>query len=115
MKAFKMSSTTGSRPIFLAMSMGFTLLASAGDGTLEPFLGPPKIEMQQLFQGQRFPNVAVATDGTVLASWGNDDVKIRRSTDGGAQWSEPATLMEGGFQGGGLTVDTVSGDGFAFI
>ena len=66
------------------MSMGFTLLASAGDGTLEPFLGPPKIEMQQLFQGQRFPNVAVATDGTVLASWGNDDVKIRRSTDGGA-------------------------------
>ena len=115
MKAFKMSSTTGSSPIFLAMSMGFTLLVSAGDGALEPFLGPPKIEMQQLFQGQRFPNVAVATDGTVLASWGNDDVKIRRSTDGGAQWSEPATLMEGGFQGGGLTVDTVSGDVFAFI
>jgi sialidase-1 len=58
----------------------------AEEGRLEPFLGPARIEMQQLFFGQRFPNVVVCQDGSVLATWGNDGVVARRSEDGGAHW-----------------------------
>ena len=39
-------------------------LAEAG---IDAFLGEAKFEMQKLFDGERFPNVVVATDGTVVA------------------------------------------------
>ena len=42
----------------------------AVEGPIDPFLGEAKFEMQQLFTGERMPNVVVATDGTVLATWG---------------------------------------------
>jgi sialidase-1 len=99
--------------ILSTLQMPSSILAE--EGRLEPFLGPARIEMQQLFFGQRFPNVVVCQDGSVLATWGNDGVVARRSEDGGAHWSEPTLIMEGGFQGGGLTVDRVSGDVIAFI
>ena len=37
------------------------------EGELGPFLGEPRFDMQQVFAGDRFPNVVVATDGSVLA------------------------------------------------
>ena len=85
------------------------------EGGLAPFLGEPKFEIQQVFNGGRFPNVAVATDGTVLAVFGKDGVGLRRSEDGGKTWGEPIPVANPGFMGGGVTVDEGTGDILAFI
>lgn len=82
------------------------------EGPLEPFLGTPILELAHVFDRDRFPNVVVATDGSVLAVWGG--VGLRRSTDGGRTWGEPITIAPG-FMGGGVTVDEVSGDVLAFV
>ena len=85
------------------------------EGDLEPFLGEPAFAIQQVFDGGRFPNVAVATDGTVLAVFGKDGVRLRRSEDGGETWGEEIVIAGSGFMGGGVTVDEASGDILAFI
>ena len=82
------------------------------EGKLEPFLGDPHMDMQQVFKGGRFPNVVVATDGTVLAFWSG--VKVRRSEDGGKTWGDEI-LAGKGFMGGGVTVDETTGDILAFV
>jgi len=90
-------------------------ITSAGnpaEGQLKPFMGKPSLEMTQVFKGGRFPNVAVAVDGTVLAVW--NGVKVRRSEDGGARWG-PEILIGKGFMGGGVTVNEKTGDVFAFV
>jgi sialidase-1 len=68
--------------------------------------------MQQVFKGDRFPNVVIATDGSVLAVWGG--VKVRRSEDSGKTW-EPEILVGKGHMGGGVTVNEINGDIFAFV
>lgn len=83
------------------------------DGKLQPFLGEPRFENQRLFDGQRFPNVVVATDGTVLASWGSQNVRVRRSEDGGNSWG-PEIAVGDGIHGGGMIVDQRSGDVLLF-
>lgn len=85
------------------------------EGELESFLGEPALEMTQLFTSERFPNVTVAVDGTVLASWGNSKVSLKRSEDGGKSWSDEIVIAQPGFQAGGLTVDETSGDVIAFV
>lgn len=85
------------------------------EGGLKPFLGPPEMEMSQVFQGERFPNVVVTLDGTVLASFGNRKVVARRSEDGGKTWGDVVTIADPGFQGGGMTVDETSGNILAFV
>jgi len=85
------------------------------DGDLAPFLGKPKLEMQQLFRGERFPNVVVALDGTVVATWGSRSVRARRSEDGGKTWGPPITIAAPGFQGGGTIVDETTGEIIAFV
>ena len=90
-------------------------VTSAGhpaEGEIKPFLGAAKLEMHQVFKGGRFPNVAVAVDGTVLAVWGG--VKVCRSEDGGKTWG-PEILIGKGFMGGGVTVDEKTGDVLAFV
>ncbi|MCX6996846.1 MAG: sialidase family protein, partial [Kiritimatiellaeota bacterium] len=100
----------------------FALLAACGaalaaegmpagkfEGKLEPFLGEPKFDLQQVSKGQRLPNVVVATDGTVLAAWGWGGVRVRRSEDGGKTW-EPEIAIGKGLLSGGVTVDEKSGD-----
>lgn len=82
------------------------------EGDLTDFLSPATFESQQLFGKERFPNVVVAMDGTVLAAW--NGVQVRRSTDGGVTWGEPIRIGEG-IMGGGFTVDEVSGEILAFI
>lgn len=85
------------------------------EGELKPFLGAPHMEMEQVFQEQRFPNIVVTMDGTILASFGSSEVMVRRSTDGGATWGPSISIAKPGFQGGGMTVDETNGDILAFV
>mgnify|MGYP002816122355 CR=1 FL=1 len=85
------------------------------EGPLQAYLGKPKLEMTKLFDQQRFPNVVVTTQGTVLATFGSKSVRARRSTDGGKTWGPPLSIATPGFQGGGTTVDETSGDVLAFV
>ena len=91
---------------------GQTAHGLPAEGRLEAFRGAAEFALQPLFSGGRFPNVVVATDGTVLAFWGG--VKLRRSEDGGQSWSPDITVGEG-FMSGGVTVDENRGDVLAFL
>ena len=99
-----------------AVCLNMTLVSGVGaknmEGALDPFLGKPQMEQQTVFSGNRFPNVVVAMDGTVLAFW--DGVKVRRSEDAGQTWGEEI-LVGQGFMGGGVTVDENTGAIFAFV
>ncbi len=90
-------------------------VAAEQEGPLKPFLGDPRMELKQVFEGGRFPNVVVTKDGTVLACFGSEGVSVRRSEDGGKTWGEAITIANPGFQGGGMTVDENSGDVLAFV
>jgi sialidase-1 len=110
------------KPIHLPVIAIFTALCAslpAADrvleGPLDPFLGQPRMEIQQLFQNERFPNVVVTLDGTVLATWGSRHIRARRSEDGGKTWGEDITIANPGFQGGGTTVDESTGNILAFV
>jgi len=86
----------------------------AVEGTIKVFRGTPKLDMQQVFGGERFPNVVVATDGTVLATWGSASLRVRRSEDGGESWGDTITVGRG-IQAGGAIVDEASGDVLVFV
>ena len=102
------------------------------EGSIEPFQGPAKFEIQHLFarqtpaerSGGRYPIMGVAVDGTVLVTWGStggpDDwwqhgFQVRRSEDGGKTWHKAITIANPGWNAGGLTVDETSGDILAFV
>jgi sialidase-1 len=86
-----------------------------GKDPLAPFLNAPALETQRLFKDQRYPNVVVTIQGTVLAVWGNDGVVVRRSEDGGKTWGSAISVSKKGYHGGGTTVDTTSGDVLIFV
>ena len=92
-----------------------TAAGKPSEGELASFLGAPRFEMAQVFQNERFPNVVVAVDGTVLALWGNQSVRARRSEDGGKTWGPEIVVADPGFQGGGAIVNEKTGDVFAFV
>lgn len=73
-----------------------------------------ELVMTPVFKGERFPNIVVAVDGTLIASWGSSSVRVRRSRDGGHTWGDVITIAKG-FQCGGLTVDEMTGHVIAFI
>ncbi len=77
--------------------------------------GQPVIELQQLFSGERFPNVVIAKDGSVIATWGSKNIRVRRSEDGGKTWGPEVTVTNPGFQGGGAIVDESTGDILMFV
>ena len=87
--------------------------------------GKPFFETQLLYTSERFPNVAVAMDGTVVTTWGRNSHQVRRSEDGGRTWGPLITVSAHnwwqnrfpghGFQGGGLTVDENTGDILTFV
>lgn len=85
------------------------------EGTIDPFLGKPRMDMRQVFTNERFPNIVVTLKGTILATWGNSHIRARRSEDGGATWGREITIAKPGFQGGGTTVDETTGDILAFV
>jgi sialidase-1 len=78
--------------------------------TEEPFF-----EMQEIFQGQRFPNIVVGMDGTVLAFRGeNNPLEVRRSEDGGKSWGPVIQVGTGQGTMGAAVVDEGSGDIMVF-
>ena len=92
------------------------------EGKIEPFLGEAKFEIQPMFDRGRIPNVAVATDGTVLATHGGTvtypaggrGLLLHRSEDGGRTWGKTITLSKRDLTSGGMVVDETSGDILAF-
>jgi len=106
-------------PFSLLLLVGMAASIAAGEaareGKLAPFLGEAKFAMQQVFKGERFPNIVVALDGTVLATWGSRSVRVRRSGDAGTTWGQEIVIAKPGFQGGGTTVDEETGDVLAFV
>jgi sialidase-1 len=77
---------------------------------LEPFF-----EMQQVYEGQRFPSVVVALDGTVLAfRAAASPVQVRRSEDGGATWGPIIEVGGDRSNLGAAIVDERSGDIMVF-
>jgi sialidase-1 len=84
------------------------------EGKLESFLGKPEFKKEVLFKGERFPNVNVALNGTVIATWGRHGFQVRLSKDGGSTWKDMFKVEGPGFHGGGLTVDEKTGDVLGF-
>ena len=91
---------------------GITAAGHPAEGKLESFIGEPKFDMQQVHEGDRFPNALVAVDGTVLAVW--NGVKVRRSEDGGDTWG-PEIMVAKGFMGGGAIVNETNGEVLVFV
>lgn len=81
--------------------------------TLDPHTGDAAFDQVHLFEGQRFPCVAVGTDGTVIATWGAQKLLSRRSVDGGATWEDEVHFGDG-ISGGGVVVNDANGEVFAF-
>ncbi len=84
------------------------------EGPLAPFMGEARFDSALIIEGERFPNVVIGTDGTVLATWGTTNVLVRRSEDGGENWG-PEIPIGPGIHGGGVVVDESSGDIQAFV
>ena len=89
-----------------------TAAGHPAEGKLDSFLGEPKLDIRQVHKGDRFPNVVVAVDGTVLALW--NGVKVRRSEDGGGTWG-PEIMVGKGRMGGGAIVNETNGEILAFV
>lgn len=97
---------------FLAM-----LLTVAAPAAAEVAGGEPFFEMQQVYEGKRFPSVVVAMDGAVLAFRADRDtcpIQVRRSADGGATWGEIVQVGDENIHMGAAIVDEGSGDIMAF-
>ncbi len=94
---------------------GVTTAGKPAEGDLTPFLGPARFDTRQIFKSERFPNVVVTNEGTVLATWGNKRFTVRRSEDGGSTWGAEITVAEPGFHGGGALVDERTGDVLVFV
>ena len=104
-------------PNLLPAVAGDAPMTSAGhpaEAGIDVFLGEPKLDMQQVFSDERFPNIVVASDGTVLATWGKTSLRVRRSRDGGSTWGDTITVGPG-IQAGGAIVDETSGDILVFV
>lgn len=101
--------------MILAGLSGKSVSAADVEGPIDPFLTEPVLDLQPVFDGERFPNVVVTTKGTVLATFGTSSVRARRSEDAGKTWGDVITIAKPGFQPGGLTVDETSGDIIAFV
>jgi sialidase-1 len=76
--------------------------------------GQPFFDVQQIFDDERLPNVITAKDGTVIAVWGWNNVRVRRSEDGGKTWG-PEIPIGRGLNSGGAIVDETTGDILVFI
>lgn len=82
---------------------------------LRAYLGKADCQNDVLFTGERFPNIVVTTRGTVLAVWGSETVRCRRSEDGGHTWSQEILIAKPGFHAGGAIVDETNGHILVFV
>jgi sialidase-1 len=75
----------------------------------------PAFVTQELFRNNRFPNVAIAIDGTVLAFCAqNQPLTLRRSEDGGHSWSAIIQVSEQPGTLGAAVVDESTGHVLVF-
>ncbi len=95
---------------FIMLNLTAGGILPGAEGPLTPFLDAPELTIQSLFEGERFPNIVVTKAGTVLASWGSDQMRVRRSEDGGQTWGQSIVVAPVAFHGGGTTVDETTGD-----
>ena len=102
--------------LFLGILISFTPLTarerSSAEGDLKPYLSEPVLDIVSVHKGNRFPNIVVAMDGTLLAVW--NGVVVKRSEDGGKTWGETISVGKG-FMGGGVTVNERNGEIIAFV
>ena len=87
---------------------------SPTEGPLQPFLGDPEMELRKIFSDERFPNIVASMDGTLVATWGSDTIRVRRSSDGGRSWG-PEIPIGSGMHGGGALVNETDGELFIFF
>jgi sialidase-1 len=109
----------------ICLSSQPTASAKAADGSLKPFQGEAKFEIQPVFEAGRLPNVVVTANGTVMVThgaydgknkeWWDKGVQVRRSEDGGKTWGEPIPVANPGWNAGGAIVDETSGDVLVFV
>lgn len=89
---------------------GGGIAAAAWHGEADPFF-----EMQEVYEGQRFPSIVVTTQGTVLAFRAqNAPIEVRRSEDGGETWGPIIEVGGGEAHLGAAVVDSESGDVMVF-
>ena len=95
----------------------FTACSEKGEPENPFWMGEERLEIQQLFEDERLPNIVTTTEGTVLATWGRWDYKVRRSEDGGETWGPEIHVGSGDnwVHGGGTTVDENTGDILTFL
>lgn len=98
-----------------------------GRGNDNPFWneGMQFFEARRLYASERFPNVVVAMDGSIVTTWGDNTHQVRRSEDGGNTWGPLITVSKynwwqtaypgPGIHGGGAIVDENSGDIIVFV
>jgi sialidase-1 len=94
---------------------GRVVAQSSVEGDVDSFLRLSRLELNQVFTSQRFPNVVVTLEGVVVATFGSDGVRAKRSEDGGLTWGEEIEIASPGFQGAGTTVDEATGDLLTFV
>jgi sialidase-1 len=72
-------------------------------------------DSQELFRNNRFPNLVIARDGSVLAFCGqNQPLALRRSDDGGESWSDLIPISNQPGTMGAAVVDESSGHVLVF-
>jgi sialidase-1 len=101
-------------PLYLLLTVTFFQSCKSAENARGRKKRIPVFDVQQLFADERFPNVVVATDGTVVATWGSKNLRARRSEDGGKTWGPEISIAHPGFQGGGTIVDENNGNILVF-
>lgn len=94
--------------VFILFSVGSS---SCQSEKKNPFWaeGVAFFDVQEIYDNERLPNVIASTDGTVIAVWGWNNVRVRRSEDGGGTWG-PEIAIGPGLNSGGALVDETTGD-----
>ncbi len=103
------------RQIIFVLFMAAAFFQSCKTTEKNPFWndGVEFFEVQQIFDNERLPNVVAATDGTIITVWGWNNVRVRRSEDGGKTW-DPEISIGPGLNSGGAIVDETNGDILVF-
>ena len=94
----KLLVTVFTTAIALILSTTSGIAQDEWEGKIDSHLSDAKLELQQIFAGERFPNIVVTPQGTIVATWGTSSLKSRRSTDGGKTWSDIIEIQKPGFQ-----------------
>ena len=97
------------------LAIGIITASLTGSLRADENVGEPKLEVQQLFKQGRFPNITITMKGTVLATFGDKQIRAMRSEDSGETWGDAITIAKSGIHGGGTTVDETTGDILVFV